>query len=90
MKSGHIKEICVNNIIPNISSCFIMKGCAPQEKLLDEPYTGWVWDHKQNREILATECQCPAGVSEVCKHVGGLLCSVEVAVCQKEEKLHIY
>ena len=86
VESGHIKEIRVNNISPNINYCFIMAECTPQEKLLDEPYTVWVCVHKQSGKIITAECQCPAGMSEVCKHVGGLLWSIEVAVRKKERK----
>ena len=86
MESGHIKEVRVNNISTNINYCFIMTECTPQEKLLDEPYTVSVCVHKQSGKIITAECQCPAGMSKVCKYVGGLEWPIEVAVRKKERK----
>ncbi len=86
VESGHIEEIRFHNISPNLKYCFIMARCTPQEKHTDEPYTVWVCVHKESGKIITAECECPAGMSEVCKHVGGLLWSIEAAVRKRENK----
>ena len=87
MESGHIKDIRINKVSLGINCCFIMTENTPQEKLLDEPYTVWACVHKQSDQNSTAECQCPAGMSEACIHVGGLLWSNEVAVRKKRGKL---
>ena len=39
VESGHINEVRIHNISPDIKYCSIMAECTPKKKLLDEPYT---------------------------------------------------
>ena len=79
-QSGHVSNVMTHLISPNIRFCFVRGLCLPEQKLSKEPYNVWLCLHKDSGEVTTGGCSCTAGVSGICKHVGGLLWYVEKEV----------
>ncbi|XP_057297429.1 uncharacterized protein LOC130629386 [Hydractinia symbiolongicarpus] len=77
LQSGHVSNVMTHMISPNIRYCFVRGSCLPEQKLSKDPYSVWVCLHKDFGDVITGDCSCTAGVSGVCKHVGGLLWYIE-------------
>ena len=57
-----------------------MANCIPEQKVSQAPYDVWVLLEKGSGKIYSADCNCPAGVSGCCKHIGALLWHIESEV----------
>ena len=80
LESGHILEVRAHAISPTLQYCYVMANCIPEQKVSQAPYDVWVLLEKGSGKIYSADCNCPAGVSGCCKHIGALLWHIESEV----------
>lgn len=59
--SGHLSNIMVHMLSPNVRYCFARSLCLPEQKLSNKPYNVWVILHKDNGCIIDGHCGCAGG-----------------------------
>jgi len=59
--SGHLINVMVHMITPNVRYCYIRGLCHPEQRLSKPPYNVWVCLHKDSGEVVTGECSCVAG-----------------------------
>ena len=59
--SGHLINVMVHMITPNVRYCFVRGLCHPEQRLSKPPYNVWVCLHKDSGEVVTGECSCIAG-----------------------------
>ncbi|XP_068672874.1 uncharacterized protein [Montipora capricornis] len=84
--SGHVFNVECHTISPNLKYCFVRGKCVSQERTHNKPYELWICLHKESGEVATAECNCVAGLGEVCKHVGALLHLIALEVRKGNNK----
>jgi len=59
--SGHLINVMVHMITPNVRYCFVRGLCHPEQRLPKPLYNVWVCLHKDSGEEVTGECSCIAG-----------------------------
>ncbi|XP_065645606.1 uncharacterized protein LOC136076069 [Hydra vulgaris] len=79
-KSEHLSNIRYHNINSDSKYCYIAAYCLPEQKSNNPVYNVWVLIKKKSVTIKSADCDCAAGTSGCCKHVGAPLWYVEHSV----------
>ncbi|XP_065659182.1 uncharacterized protein LOC136083630 [Hydra vulgaris] len=79
-KSDHLSNIRYHNINSDSKYCYIAAYCLPEKKSNNPVYNVWVLIKKKSGTIKSADCNCAAGISGCCIHVGALLWYVEHSV----------
>ena len=62
LQSGHIFNVMVNTISPNVRYCFVKGLCYPEQKFkTKDAYDVWVCLHKDSGIVETGDCSCVAG-----------------------------
>lgn len=62
LKSGHLFNLMVHTISPNVRYSFVQGLCYPEQKFKSKPpYKVWACLHKDTGDIITGDCACTAG-----------------------------
>ena len=61
LDSGHLSNIMVHVISPNIRYCIVRGLCLPEQKLSKDVYNVWVCLHKDSVAVATGDCSCTTG-----------------------------